>query len=136
MPPIEMKSLVREIVERSTVAQRAQRIGDILKRGYHRSPILRVSLLESGFGGLLPMIQSETIESGLRDVVGQRVKESRGAKQIRQLSWTRTEVRRPTDDRQPIGPGDAGQSGRAMQIGRSRLYKRQRIFLGRLIRTA
>jgi hypothetical protein len=72
MPPIEMKSLVREIVERSTVAQRGQRFGDILKRGYHRAPILRVSLLESGFGGLLPMIQSETIESGLRDVVGQQ----------------------------------------------------------------
>jgi hypothetical protein len=63
MPPIEMKSLVREIVERSTVAQRAQRIGDILKRGYHRAPILRGSLLESGFGGLLPMIQSENIEA-------------------------------------------------------------------------
>jgi hypothetical protein len=58
--------------------QRAQRIGDILKRGNRRAPTLRVSLHESGFGGFLPMIQSEIIESGLRDVVGQRVKESWG----------------------------------------------------------
>ena len=82
------------------------------------------------------MIQSEISESGLRDVVGQRVKESWGAKQIRQVSWTRTEVRRQTDDRQPIGSGEADQSGRGMQIGRSHLYKRQRIFLGRLIRAS
>ena len=83
----------------------------------------------------LPMAQSEIIESRLRDVVGQRVKESRGAKQIRQVSWIRTEVRRQTDDRQSIGHGCADQSGCGMQIDRSRLDKRQRIFLGRLIRT-
>jgi hypothetical protein len=62
--------------------QRAQRIGDILKRGNHRARILRVSLHESGFGGLLPMIQSEIIESGLRDVVGQ----SRGLNKFAKLA--------------------------------------------------
>lgn len=73
---------------------------------------MRVGLLKSGFGGFLPMIQSEIIESGLREVVGQRVKKSCGAKQIRQTSWTRIEVRRQTDDRQPIGHGDADQCSR------------------------
>jgi len=53
--------------------QGAQRIGDILKCGNHFAPILRVILLESGFGGLLLMKQSETIENSLRDIGGQRV---------------------------------------------------------------
>ena len=43
---------------------------------------MRVGLLESGFGGLLPMIQSEIIESGLRDVVGQ----SRGLNKFAKLA--------------------------------------------------
>jgi hypothetical protein len=56
-----------------------------LERGDNRAAV-RVGLLESGFGGLLPMIQSETIERGLRDVVGQREKESRGLNKFAKLA--------------------------------------------------
>src|ERR1700737_815006 len=95
---IEPRRIDWELVARWSVSATFWNAGD------NRAAV-RVGLLESGFGGLLPMIQSEISESGLRDVVGQRVKESWGAKQIRQTSWTRTEVRRQTDDRQPIGHG-------------------------------
>ena len=95
-----------------------ERIGDILKCGEHRLPVLRRGLVEARLRGPLPLLQGEAVEDGLRCVREPGVeKELRaGAEQICKLRSLPADVAVDGELRQPVGDGDANQSAGRVHV--------------------
>ena len=92
--------------------QRAQSVGNILKRVDHRGAILRFGQRETSFRRLLLVQQRHAVKNRLRGVRGEKVEACARSEELGKLQRAAPAAGRQRNIREPRGDGDPNQGVR------------------------